>query len=127
MMAVAAENAVMRLNATVAPMAAAALQVPYIDMTTPRPPASAPTSAASDEVDRRGPRGRRPVPSSALLFSHVCPAQTPARTVNCTMAAMCSRSRGRMGSVPRDDPTTGVQDNLALAKSHEMFSAFNDL
>ncbi len=36
MMTVAAENAVIRPNATVAAMASAALQVPYIDMTTPQ-------------------------------------------------------------------------------------------
>ena len=35
-MTVAAENAVIRPNATVAPMASATLQVPYIDMTTPQ-------------------------------------------------------------------------------------------
>ncbi len=36
MMTVAAENAVIRPNATVAAMTSAALQVPYIDMTTPQ-------------------------------------------------------------------------------------------
>ncbi len=36
MMTVAAENAVIRPNATVAAMTSAALQVPYIDMTTDR-------------------------------------------------------------------------------------------